>query len=172
MKIYCNGKELSLRYFNHDEYTTSTTKQYRDKDGDLVAYQSYYLGHPMDVYNDSGSRLFRIWPQYAQCCGMREIGWLNEGCMSEVKEAMLQLVKVGFPLIGCLTYTEVFYGDMDFPLYPEVTEMLERWEGVSYGALWYNPNSGNMVRQVTLPVNQDKKSSSSNEENEDEDEDN
>jgi hypothetical protein len=152
MIYVCRGKIVNFGEFSYTDYSDSVTHSnpipgtYRN---------SYFLSHPLYCYTDNGRLLFRLLPMYAQCCGMREIGNIDEFNVQLVKEQLEWLATNYFTSIGCYTYTEVF-GDkeMEYPVYPYVTKMLKEWGGVSYGALWYNPNSSNWVRQVTLPVNQ------------------
>ena len=115
--------------------------------------QAYLQMHPIDIlFDDDANKRVRFWPLYHQCCGMREIG----NVQGDIQEELYKFVKDNFPGIGALQYTEVFCDEeMEYKYSKDGSLLCRKWPGATFGSLWYNPNSGNWVRIVTLPINQE-----------------
>lgn len=106
---------------------------------------------------------FAILLMYPFCCGMREIGGFSHGwdtIFRPTAEQALELLQCfydmrdlpGLECIGALTLTE--HGSRNsFQSYLPVwvVSLLSVWPEASHGDWFYNPNSGNVVRQWTLP---------------------
>ena len=129
-----------------------------------------YLGRFLSI--SGGNITLRMYSMYLFCCGLREIGSIHISYgadVEKIRNEFLQLLKTGeYYNIGALTYTRTKDGT-DFELQTkEVIEFIEKWPGASAGGWFYNPNSGNMVQQWTLPVNQGRIPDSYSEEEDDE----
>lgn len=137
---------------------------------DMLEYRNgFYQSYPWNILvKDEESPIallsFKIAPGYPFCCGLREIGkaYSERLKLDDVEEARNKVIDflkacTVFHSIGALTFTCIKDIDGE-PLQEEsLVAFIEDWPGASAGNWWYNPNSGNMVRQWTLPINQGKK---------------
>lgn len=103
---------------------------------------------------------FTLAGHYQFCCGLRELGHLEVSDVEDMPALVSflhdNLCKGIYEHIGALTYTEVKDPDDRFRFGEEVNTFLNCWPKGNAGPWWFNPNSGNMVRIWTLPINQHK----------------
>ena len=115
---------------------------------------------PKPVYirikTDSAMLGLQLWMGYIRCCGLREFGVVeftgNEGEFAALVKAFKELPFFKYFNCGALLYTEVkdSYGELE---YPHGSNLISLWPGSKHvGEWWYNPNSGNYCRNVTLSL--------------------
>jgi hypothetical protein len=155
---------MKVTYINWDDNNNNTTN---DFPSDQHSYffgtlQGDVYGRKLEIWNDEHSAKVAMYSMYLFCCGMREIGsiWISRGVnVEKFREEFINLLQAdyNYGTIGSLTYTRTKYGSNYNLQSNEVVRFIEEWPGASAGAWWYNPNSGNMVQQWTLPLNQPSK---------------
>ena len=123
-----------------------------------LAEHNTYLKKSVRCTDDCGFQL-QIMPAYDFCCGLREFGQLfitSRGNVPELRAAFIEAVEESplFTNIGALTYTRTLAASGLHLQSTKEIEFIEQWPGASSGNWFYNPNSGNMVQQWTLPVRQ------------------
>jgi hypothetical protein len=155
---------MKVNYINWDDNNDNTTDalpsdEHRQFVGTL---QGDFYGRKLVILNDEYSAKVAMHSMYLFCCGMREIGsiWIRPNVnVEKFREEFINLLQAdyNYGTIGALTYTRTKNSSNYNWQSNEVVRFIEEWPGASAGAWWYNPNSGNMVQQWTLPLNQPSK---------------
>lgn len=118
--------------------------------------KDYSITHiPLGISVRDGWNQIKVWLSYHQCCGLREFGTIEYDDPREFKEFFYKVVKEiqTFGSAGAFTYTQVGYYKKQIWEHQDFFDLLDN---VSYSEPWWNPNSGNWVRVLTIPHNQEK----------------
>jgi len=142
----------------HPPYNIFDTKSTTYK-----ALNHYYaVEHIPVMVCDEGDTIasFILAGHYQFCCGLRELGRVDVSDVEDMPALVSflhdNLCRGSYEYIGALTYTEVKDLDDNFVFGNEVNTFLNCWPNGNAAPWWFNPNSGNMVRIWTLPINQHK----------------
>ena len=112
----------------------------RNNDGDIIGKFGIMLAYPF-------------------CCGMREIGNFYTTAFDknyepeDIMKAMLNALLPMLPYIGAFTLTEHcqrYSGVSRLPKW--VQQLIAAWPGANHAQPFYNPNSGNVIKQWVLPI--------------------
>lgn len=152
---------MEVQVFNGKEWETLSEKQFKDYYYTYVYCEktNNYAGQHIGFLHNRCA--ISLYSHYDFCCGLREIGDISipsSTDVSEFREKFISLVEsnIVFKNVGALTYTRTKDRNNINLQDDTVVEFIEEWPGASKGHWFFNPNSGNMVQQWTLPINQSK----------------